>query len=151
MTNEIQIKVTKTTNSATIPKKGSELSNGMDVYVPSDFKNYTLKPGEWVGIPLGLKFAPPVGYMLMACSRSGLATKNGIVSHIQPGIIDTDYRGEVVAVVRNVSTVDYEITAGLRLMQLVVVSSPKFSIEYVHESMLDETERGSGGFGSTGV
>lgn len=145
----LTIIVEKMHENAIMPVKGSEFSAGFDIMTPKDYPDTIIKPGEWVAVKTGLKMAPTEkNVVLMACSRSGLALKNGITSHISPGIIDSDYRGEIMGVVRNNSNVDFTLTALTKFMQLVTVIIPETQLL---EGTVDSTDRGAGGFGSTGM
>lgn len=108
-----------------------------------------LKPGERAMIPTGLAFAIPQGYEVQVRPRSGLAAKNGVTVLNTPGTIDSDYRGEVKVILINLGKDDFTINNGDRVAQLVVAPVTLGAFQPV--ASLDETERGAGGFGSTGV
>lgn len=108
-----------------------------------------LKPGERALIPTGLKMAVPEGYEAQIRPRSGLAIKNGITMLNTPGTIDADYRGEVKVIAVNLGDEDFEVTHGDRIAQMVIAPVTQFPI--VEVDKLNDTERGEGGFGSTGV
>lgn len=128
-----------------LPVYATKGSAGFDVYAN---ESMWIAPGKWKPIKTGWKFAIPEGYAILSCSRSGNAVKRGLISHIAPGVIDSDYRGECFACVRNVSHWWKKINKGDRILQFVLVKVEKASFHLV--GSLDETERGSGGFGSTG-
>lgn len=107
-----------------------------------------LKKGECAMIPTGLFFAIPQGYEIQVRPRSGLAAKNGVTVLNTPGTIDSDYRGEVKVILINLGNEDFEIKNGDRIAQIVV--APVTIGNFVQVAELDETERGAGGFGSTG-
>ena len=107
-----------------------------------------LLPGEHALIPAGFKMALPVGYEAQIRPRSGLALKKGITVLNAPGTIDADYRGEVGVVLINHGTNRVTITPGMRIAQMVIAQVEDSEIEVVEK--LDETDRGSGGFGSSG-
>lgn len=109
----------------------------------------TIKPNEVVMIPLGFAVEIPEGYELQVRGRSGLARKNSIQLFNSPGTIDSDYRGEVGAILHNDSNVDFIVNPGDRIAQAVV--APVIRAEWNLVSELSETKRGEGGFGSTGV
>jgi len=109
----------------------------------------TLHPMERRIIPTGLYIALPPGYEAQVRPRSGLALKHGITVLNSPGTIDADYRGEIGVLLINLSTEDFVITAGERIAQMVVARHEQGEFEVVAE--LDETERGTGGYGHTGV
>lgn len=106
-----------------------------------------LPGGRWL-FHTGIRVAVPDGYFLMLCSRSGLAAKNGVECLIAPGIIDSGYRGELMVCLYNTSRRGYTVHRGDRIAQAILM--PMTPTQYVEVSELDETERGSGGFGSTG-
>ena len=109
----------------------------------------TLQPGERAMIPTGLAFAIPTDYEVQVRPRSGLAAKNGVTVLNTPGTIDSDYRGEVKVILINLGTEPFTINNGDRIAQLIV--APVTGGAFTPVASLDETERGSGGFGSTGV
>ena len=109
----------------------------------------TIKPNELVTIPLGFAVEIPEGYELQVRGRSGLARKNAVQVFNSPGTIDSDYRGEVGAILHNDSNVDFIVNPGDRIAQAVV--APVIRAEWNLVSELSDTERGEGGFGSTGV
>lgn len=127
------------------PLYASKSAAGFDVYANETVE---LQPNEWKGIKTGWHFALPEGYALLSCSRSGKGLKEGLVSHLSPGVIDADYRGECFAVIRNVSDTPKIIKQGDRIAQYLLVKVERADFELTET--LDETERGSGGFGSTG-
>jgi dUTP pyrophosphatase len=107
-----------------------------------------IKKGERAMIPTGLFFSIPEGYEIQVRPRSGLAAKNGVTVLNTPGTIDSDYRGEVKVILVNLGNEDFEVKNGERIAQIVVAPVTIGSFEQV--TALDETERGAGGFGSTG-
>jgi len=109
----------------------------------------TLKPREFARIPTGFAMALPPHHEGQVRPRSGLAAKHGITLLNSPGTIDADYRGEIQVIVVNHSNEAFTITRGMRIAQLVVAPVARIDISEV--SILDATERGAGGFGSTGV
>jgi len=111
--------------------------------------NVELAPGEYRMIPTGLKMAIPEGYEGQVRPRSGLAAKFGITVLNSPGTIDADYRGEIGVILINHGFEPYTIANGDRIAQLVI--APVVKVELLETAELDETERGEGGFGSTGV
>lgn len=111
-------------------------------------QSITLKPMERALVPTGLSFEIPEGYEIQVRPRSGLAIKNGITCLNTPGTIDSDYRGEVKVILINLSNEDFTINNGDRIAQIVV--SPVTLGNFVKVLELDKTERGEGGFGSTG-
>lgn len=100
-------------------------------------------------LPTGLSIELPEGYAAIVCSRSGLAAKHGIQVLNAPGVIDSDYRGEIGVILHNTGNDDVIFRAGDRIAQLMIV--PVLSVDWVSVDVLGETDRGNGGFGSTGV
>ena len=112
-------------------------------------ESLVLKPGQRSLVPTGLSFEIPPGYEVQVRPRSGLAYKNGLMVLNTPGTIDSDYRGEVKIILGNLSEQEQMIKNGDRIAQLVV--APVIQAEFLEVSELNQTERGKGGFGSTGV
>ncbi len=130
-----------------LPKYETPLSAGMDVRANLT-ESIVLKPLERAMVPTGLYVELPAGYELQVRPRSGLAIKHGITVLNSPGTVDADYRGELKAILVNLSSEPFEIKPGERVAQYVVARHEKVEWELVDE--LSETERGAGGFGSTG-
>ncbi|MBQ0050814.1 MAG: dUTP diphosphatase [Treponema sp.] len=130
-----------------IPAYQTKGAAGCDVcaFLAEDF---VLKAGERGMIPTGIKMAIPEGFEVQVRPRSGLAAKSGVTVLNTPGTIDSDYRGEVKVILINLSKEDFVIHNGDRIAQLVV--APVTQGIFVQTDVLDETERGEGGFGSTG-
>lgn len=131
-----------------LPAYATELSAGMDLRANID-ESITLNPMERRIIPTGLYFALPPGYEAQVRPRSGLALKHGITVLNSPGTIDADYRGEIGVLLINLSTEPFVITEGERIAQMVIARHEQGQFEVVEE--LDQTERGEGGYGHTGV
>ena len=131
-----------------LPAYATELSAGMDLRANID-ESITLNPMERRIIPTGLYFALPPGYEAQVRPRSGLAFKHGITVLNSPGTIDADYRGEIGVLLINLSTEPFVITEGERIAQMVIARHEQGQVEVVEE--LDQTERGEGGYGHTGV
>ena len=108
-----------------------------------------MSPGQRAIVPTGLSFAIPSGYEIQVRPRSGLAAKNGITVLNSPGTIDSDYRGEVKVILINLGTENFTISHGDRIAQMVV--APVVQTQFQVVESLSATERGQGGFGSTGV
>ena len=121
---------------------------GMDLRANID-KEITLKPLERAVVKTGLFIALPHGFEAQVRPRSGLAAKKGITVLNAPGTVDADYRGEIGVILVNLSNDDFIINDGERIAQLIIVKHERATWEEV--SVLDETLRGAGGFGSTGV
>lgn len=130
------------------PIYATPLSAGMDVRANIE-EPITLAPLQRVLVPTGLYIALPEGYECQARPRSGLAVKHGITVLNSPGTIDADYRGELKTLLVNLSDTPFVIEPGERIAQLVVAKHEH--VEWEEVEVLDETERGEGGFGSTGV
>ena len=131
-----------------LPKYQTELSAGMDLYANID-EPITLKPLERTLVKTGLFISFPKGYEAQVRPRSGLAFKNGITVLNTPGTIDADYRGEIGVILVNLSSQDFTINDGDRIAQMVIAKHETAIWEEVEN--LDETNRGEGGFGSSGV
>lgn len=129
------------------PSYGSAGAAGLDLHAALDGPK-TLRPGERAAIPTGLRIALPPGYEGQVRARSGLASKFGIALVNAPGTIDEDYRGEVHVLLVNLGQEPYTIQPKDRIAQLVVAPVTRVALQQVME--LDQTERGAGGFGSTG-
>ncbi len=112
-------------------------------------ESLTIPAGKFAMVPTGLFFEIPEGYEVQVRPRSGLAAKNGVTVLNTPGTIDSDYRGEIKVILINLGDADFTINSGDRIAQMIVapVTQANFSIT----DSLSETERGAGGFGSTGI
>ncbi len=146
-----QIKMLVTQDAGTedieLPEYKSDGASGMDVRAAVT-EPVTLNPGDIKLIPTGLRTAVANGYEIQVRPRSGLALKHGITVVNSPGTIDADYRGPVGIILANISNEPFTINRGERIAQFVVQEVLKADIQVVVS--LDETERGEGGFGSTG-
>ena len=142
----IEVKIINESNNDT-PAIATKVSAGVDVraFISSPL---TLKPLERKLIPTGLKLEIPLGYEIQIRPRSGLAYKNGITVLNSPGTIDSDYRGEIGVLLVNLSNEPFEILSGERIAQMVLAKHelPHFT----EQNSLASSERGVGGFGSTG-
>ncbi len=130
------------------PSYETKQSAGMDLRANLD-EPIVLKPLQRAIVKTGLFMALPTGYEAQVRPRSGLAAKKGITVLNAPGTIDADYRGEIGVILVNLSNEDFEVKDGERIAQLVIAKHEQ--IEWVRVSELNETDRGTGGFGSTGV
>lgn len=135
-------------NDLVLPSYETPDSSGMDLRACIT-ENVVLKPGERKLIKTGISIALPKNYEAQVRPRSGLALKSGITVLNTPGTIDADYRGEVGVILINLSDVDFAVERGMRIAQMVIC--PMVQAELVEVAELDETKRGAGGFGSTGV
>ena len=141
------IKVKKIKPNAILPTWGSEYAAGCDLYACLD-RNCYIKPGETVKIGTGLSMAPPLDTWLGIFARSGLAAKEGLRPANCVGAVDPDYRGEIIVAVHNDSYKTREINHGDRIAQMILF--PRFTVSFEETLDLSTTERGEGGFGSTG-
>ncbi len=146
MTADVKIK--KLNSQAVIPTYGTEFSAGADLYACMD-ETVTFKPGETRLIKTGLAMEIPVGYAGLIYARSGLATKKGLAPANKVGVIDADYRGEIMVALHNHSTVETTVEPGERIAQMVI--APFLAANFISADELNDTTRGTGGFGSTGT
>ena len=142
-----QIAVKKLREGAILPTFGSPEAAGADLYACLE-QDVTSAPGETAFIPTGLAMELPRGYAGLIYARSGLACKRGLAPANKVGVVDSDYRGEFVVALHNHGAQAQTISAGERIAQLVV--TPVLIPEYIEVESLSETQRGAGGFGSTG-
>ena len=147
MTTEIGIEVKRLPHGEglPLPAYGSEHAAGLDVVAA---ESLTLAPGERHAVATGFAIAIPHGYEVQVRPRSGLALKHGLSVLNTPGTIDSDYRGEVKVILANLGAEPFEIVRGERIAQLV--PSPVLRARFEMVECLDQTSRGTGGFGSTG-
>lgn len=131
-----------------MPAYATAQSAGMDIRANIE-EPFTLKPLQRKLVPTGLYIALPDGYEAQIRPRSGLALKHGITVLNTPGTIDADYRGEIGIVLVNLSDTDFTVNPGERIAQMVVAKYEQVTLEEVQQ--LDNTERGTGGYGHTGV
>lgn len=131
-----------------MPAYSTAQSAGMDIRANIE-EPFTLKPLQRKLVPTGLYIALPDGYEAQIRPRSGLALKHGITVLNTPGTIDADYRGEIGIVLVNLSDTDFTVNPGERIAQMVVAKYEQVTLEEVQQ--LDNTERGTGGYGHTGV
>lgn len=143
----MKVKVINRSGNA-LPEYATALAAGLDVRANNP-EPIVLKPLERAMVPTGLFIEIPAGYEVQVRPRSGLAAKKGITVLNAPGTIDADYRGEVCVILVNLSNADFVIEKGERIAQLVLAKHERIDWECVNE--LASSERGEGGFGSTGV
>ncbi len=129
------------------PTRATSGASGFDLPAAVDGE-WSIAPGARVLVPTGFSIAVPSGYEAQVRPRSGLALKHGIVIPNAPGTIDSDYRGELKVILLNTGDAEFRVRRGDRIAQLVVC--PVASVEWQAVADLDETPRGSGGFGHTG-
>ena len=146
----VPVKVVQTENAKglPLPEYATAGAAGIDLTC-GETSSFTLFPGERVCAPTGLKVAIPPGYELQIRPRSGLALKHGITVLNTPGTIDEDYRGEIGVILINHSTEPFVIGRGMRIAQAVL--APVTRLHWVPVDTLDDTARGDGGFGSSGL
>jgi dUTP pyrophosphatase len=146
----VDVKVRRLPHGADLPLPAYQTADsaGMDLLAAIG-EDVVLAPGERKLIPTGLAIALPPGYEAQVRPRSGLALRNGITQLNTPGTIDADYRGEIGVILINHGAEPFTVTRGMRIAQMVV--APVIQARWNEVTELDETERGSGGFGSTGT
>ena len=142
-----KISVKKLDDRAVLPKYGSDFAAGADLYALLDAP-LVIAPGETSLIKTGLALEIPVGYGGFIYARSGLASKRGLAPANKVGVVDSDYRGEVMVALHNHSTISQIVEPLERIAQLVI--APFLHAEFVLSDELSDSERGEGGFGSTG-
>ena len=143
----MEVKIKKTHKNAKLPARGSEYSAGADLYACLD-EDLEIMPGETKFVTLGIQMELPEGYAGFVFARSGLASKEGLAPANKVGVVDSDYRGNCMVAIHNHSQEKRIVKNGDRIAQLVIM--PVCLAEFVEAEVLSETERGSGGFGSTG-
>ena len=143
----MKIEIKKTRPGATLPRYSSDLAAGADLYACTE-QEVRILPGETVLIPTGIAAAIPAGYAGFVFARSGLSVKMGLAPANKVGVIDADYRGEILVSLYNQSGQTRTVNRGDRIAQLVIEKVETAVFEEVDE--LPSTERGAGGFGSTG-
>ena len=139
------MKIKRLNSNAIIPTYGSKHSAGLDLYA---VENISILDGDCAKIKTGISVEIPNGYFGAIFARSGLSTKQGLRPANCVGVVDSDYRGEVIVPLYNDSSETRTVCAGDRVAQMVIIPYAKVELEEVDE--LDNTERGTGGFGSTG-
>ena len=145
---EATVKVKKLNERAVLPKYGTEWSAGADLFACIDGNSVTINPNETVFIHTGIAMQIPTHLVGLVYARSGLACKRGLAPANKVGVIDSDYRGEIMVAMHNHSTAPQTIENGERIAQIVF--TPYATATLVESDTLDDTVRGEGGFGSTG-
>ncbi len=143
----MNIKVKKLKPGATVPTMGSKFAAGADLYSAED-ADVVIGPSETKFIGTGLAMEIPEGYVGLVYARSGLACKRGLAPANKVGVVDSDYRGEIKVALHNHGKEAQTVEKGERIAQMVI--APYLSVNYEEADALSETERGEGGFGSTG-
>ena len=142
-----KMKIKKLNERATIPTYGTDFAAGADLYSCEEGE-ITIAPGETRFVHTGIALEIPHGYVGLVYARSGLSTKRGLAPANKVGVIDCDYRGEIMVALYNQSSAVQTLAVGERVAQIVFTKYDTAEFEVVDE--LDSTERGAGGFGSTG-
>ena len=144
----VRVNFKKLDQKAIVPTYGTDFSAGADLYsLPGE--KITVKPGETVMIHTGIALEIPDGYVGLVYARSGIATKRGLAPANKVGVIDSDYRGEIMVSIYNHSGKEQIIESGERVAQLVI--APYLKADFNEVDNLEDTTRSTGGFGSTGT
>ena len=144
---QYDVRIKKLKENAVIPTYGSEFAAGADLYAAVE-ESVTIAPSETKLIPTGIAMEIPVGYAGFIYARSGLASKKGLAPANKVGVVDADYRGEVMVALHNHGKTEQTIEAGERIAQMVI--APFITANFIESETLEDTVRGAGGFGSTG-
>ena len=142
----VELKVKKLCDKAILPSYGSASAAGADLY--SCEEDLVFVPGETKLVHTGIAMEIPEGYAGLIYARSGIANKRGLAPSNKVGVVDADYRGEIMVSLHNHSNETQQISDGERVAQMVI--APFLAVEYNEVEELTDTERGTGGFGSTG-
>ena len=148
MTGAVEVRIQRLPHAPGLPDYATPGSAGLDIAAALD-EPMTLAPGARALVPTGLRLAVPEGYEAQIRPRSGLALRHGLMLPNSPGTIDSDYRGELQIIVMNAGAEPIRIDRGMKIAQLILQPVPRVAWRECAE--LDETARGDGGFGSTGV
>lgn len=146
--NQTKIRFKKLSEKAQMPQYGTEFAAGADLYACME-EPLTIAAGATEFVHTGIAMEIPTGLVGLVYARSGLACKKGLAPANKVGVIDSDYRGEIMVALHNHSKEDITIDAGERVAQMVI--APYFYAEYEEVDELEDTSRGEGGFGSTGT
>lgn len=144
----MKVNIKRLNENAVMPSYGSAYAAGADLYACIN-ESKTIEAGQTVMIPTGIAMEIPEGYVGLVYARSGLACKKGLAPANKVGVIDADYRGEIMVALHNHSTEGVTIDAKERIAQIVI--APFLTAEYEEVAELSDTVRGEGGFGSTGT
>lgn len=146
----ITVNYKKLSNQAIVPTRGSACAAGYDLYAcPTGHDALFIAPGATVMVGTGLAMEIPFGYVGLIYARSGLACKRGLAPANKVGVIDSDYRGELIVALHNDSSEEQCVMYGDRIAQLII--QPYYACNMIEVKELSSTNRGEGGFGSTGV
>ncbi|MBQ7827544.1 MAG: dUTP diphosphatase [Clostridia bacterium] len=144
----MEVKIKKLREGARIPQRGTAEAAGADLYACFDKDSITIAPGETVMVPTGIAVQIPDGYAGFIMARSGLSVKRDLAPANKVGLIDSDYRGEIMVALHNHGTSQQTVEFHERIAQLMIV--PYVKADYTEADELTDTDRGEGGFGSTG-
>ena len=145
--DKYSVRIKKLDEKAVVPTYGSEFAAGADLYACLEAP-LTINPHETILVHTGVAMEIPTGFAGLIYARSGIASKRGLAPANKVGVVDSDYRGEVMVALHNHSAIAQTIENGERIAQLVI--APYVVADFVLSDELDDTERGAGGFGSTG-
>lgn len=145
----MEVKIKKLREDAVLPQRGTEAAAGADLYACFDGGFIDIEPGDTVMVPTGLAAEIPDGYAGLIMARSGLSVKRDLAPANKVGLVDSDYRGEIMVALHNHGALRQTIEFHERIAQFVIV--PYVKADYVEASELSDTVRGEGGFGSTGT
>ena len=145
---QYDVRIKKLKENAVVPTYGSEFAAGADLYAAVE-ESVTIAPSETKLIPTGIAMEIPVGYAGFIYARSGLASKKGLAPANKVGVVDADYRGEVMVALHNHGKTEQTIEAGERIAQMVI--APFITANFIVSDSLEDTVRGAGGYGSTGT
>lgn len=145
----VKVKFKKLNSKATVPSYGSASAAGADLYACLDGGKEVFESGETKLIHTGIALEIPEGYAGLIYARSGIATKRGLAPANKVGVVDSDYRGEIMVSLHNHSNSVQQIEDGERIAQLVI--TPYLTVDFVEADEISNTDRGAGGFGSTGI
>ena len=143
----VKVNIKKLNENATVPTYGSQFSAGADLYACNE-EPIVIKPHQTVLVKTGIALEIPEGYAGLIYARSGIASKRGLAPANKVGVVDSDYRGEVMVALHNHSSIVQEIEPNERIAQVVV--TPFLKVDFCEADELTDTARGEGGFGSTG-
>ncbi len=147
--NQPTLSIKRLENNEDLPLPSYETASAAGMDLPAAVtEDLVLAPGKHALVPTGLAIALPDGYEAQVRPRSGLAARDAITVLNTPGTIDADYRGEVKVILINLGDAPFTVTRGMRIAQMVI--APVTQVQIAEVDRLDETERGAGGFGSTG-
>ena len=144
----VKVNFKKLNNDAKVPTYGSQYAAGADLYACTNGETVVFKPGETKLIHTGIAMEIPEGYAGLIYARSGIANKRGLAPSNKVGVVDSDYRGEIMVSLHNHSNEEQSISDFERIAQMVI--APFLAVEYNEVEELTDTVRGEGGFGSTG-